>query len=137
MTKEELHEFGIELILPYLETEGVTVESVNPNIKSNPQIVGKRWGTLAFIAVRTACFPSKGELSSDEHLRMLDWADRHGATAFFASVGIACGCYPDKSPVTESAHVGLPIRDAGFHVAYPGLVIITTSDRVHPPPAPT
>lgn len=130
MTDDEIHTFGIDSILPYLEKEEVTIESVNPDIKSNPQIVGKRWGKLAFIAVRTACYPSKGELSSDEHLRILDWADKHGATAFFASVGIACASYPDKSPITADEHMGLPIRNAGFHVAYPGLVIMTTSDRV-------
>ena len=130
MTKEEVHAFGIELILPYLEKEGVTIESVNPDIQRNPQIVGKRWDKPAFIVVRTACYPSKGELSSEEHRRILDWADKQGATAFFASVGIACVSYPDKSAITADEHMGLPIRSAGFHIAYPGLVIITTSDRV-------
>jgi hypothetical protein len=130
MTTEELHRFGIELILPYLEKDGVTVESINPDIRSNPQIVGKRWGKLAFIAVRTACYPSKGELTPDDFRQILCFADNHGATAFFASVGIACAAYPDKSPVTTKADMRLPIRDAGFYVSYQGLVIMTTSDRV-------
>lgn len=130
MTNEELHIFGIEMILPYLEKEGVTIESVKPDIKSNLQIMGKRWGELIFIAVRTACYPSKGELTPEEHLEILNWVNKRGATAFFASVGIACASYPDKSPVTTEAHMHLPIRNAGFHIAYSGLVIITTSDRV-------
>jgi len=130
MTTEELHKFGIELILPYLEKEGVTIEAVNPDIKINPQIVGRRWDKIAFITVRTACYPAKGELTSEEHFQILDWADKQGATTFFASVGIACVSYPDKSPVTTDADMRLPIRDAGFNVAYPGLVIMTTSDRV-------
>lgn len=136
MTNEDLHTFGIELILPYLEKEGVTIESVNPDIKSNPQIVGRRWGGLVFIAVRTACYPSKGELTSEEHLQILDYADKRGATAFFASVGIACVSYPDRSPVITDADMRLPIREAGFNVAYPGLVIMTTSDRVQVWPNP-
>lgn len=130
MTYEELQAFGVELILPYLQKEGVNVETINPDPKTNPQIVGKRWGSLAFIAVRTACYPEKGELTQQEHLQSLNWADQHGATAFFASVGIACVAYPDRSPVTNDADMRLPIRNAGFNVAYEGLVIITTSDRV-------
>lgn len=130
MTADELHAFGIETILPYLEKAGVTVHSVNVDPRVNPQIVGERWGNPAFIAVRTACYPHKGALTEDDHMRLLNWADQHGATAFFASVGIACVAYPDKSEVTDEAHMRLPIRNAGFAVAYEGLVVVTTSDRV-------
>src|SRR5262245_55046030 len=90
MTDEELHEFGIDAILPHLEKEGVTIESVSKDLKINPQIVGKRWGGRAFIAVRTACYPNKGELTETEFEQLLALADKHGAVAFFASVGVVC-----------------------------------------------
>lgn len=130
MTDEELHEFGIDAILPHLEKEGVTIESVSKDIKMNPQIVGKRRGSLAFIYVRTACYPNKGNLTPDEFGKLLAWADKHRATAFFASVGIACTNYPDKSEVTTDEGMRLPIRHGGFAIAYTGLVVMTTSDRV-------
>jgi len=130
MTPQELHVFGIEAILPYLEKEGVAIESVNPDPSKSPQIVGRRWGSLAFITVRTACYPGKGELTPEEFATLLDWAERHGATAFFASVGVACVAYPDRSEVRVAADMSLPIRNGGFNVAYAGLVVMTTSDRV-------
>lgn len=130
MTPEELHTFGIEAILPYLEKEEVTVEHANLDPTQNPQIVGKRWNAPAFIAVRTACYPRKGELTSEEFDRILAWADQHRATAFFASVGVACIAHPDKSEITDESEMGLPIRHGGFNIAYEGLVIMVTPDRV-------
>jgi hypothetical protein len=130
MSDEEVHAFGVEAILPYLEKEGVTIESVNRDSKVNPQIVAQRWGSLAFIFVRTALYPNKGALTESQFAQCLSWAEKHNATAFFASVGLACTNYPDKSPVQDEADVHLPIRGAGFAVAYEGLVVMTTSDRV-------
>jgi hypothetical protein len=130
MTADELHAFGIETVLPYLKKEGVTVQSVSTDRKTNPQIIGERWGTTAFIAVRTACYPDKGALTPEEHMQLLAWADQHGATAFFASVGVACVAYPDRSPVTCEADMQLPIQNGGFAVAYEGLLVLAVSDRV-------
>jgi len=130
MSVEEIHAFGIEVILPYLKKEGVTITEVNSDPSMNPQIVGQRWDSPAFIYVRTALYPDKGALSEKEFMDGLAWADKHKATAFFASVGIACLNYPDKSEVKSDEHMKLPIRKAGFAVAYEGLVIMATSDRV-------
>src|ERR1051325_3985593 len=113
MSPHELHTFGIEAILPYVEQEGFKVEGANPDLKVNPQIVGKHWDSTAFVVVRTACYPNKGELTQAEHMQMVRWAEQHGATAFFASVGIGCVAYPDGSPVTSDEDMRLPIRHAG------------------------
>jgi hypothetical protein len=131
LSDEEIHVFGLETILPFLEKEDVTIDSVNRNLGQNPQVVGQRWGALAFIFVRTAMFPNKGEVTESQFMQCLEWADKHGATAFFASVGVACTNYPDKSEVQNDSEMSLPIRNAGFAVAYNGLVVMTTSDRVH------
>ena len=40
MKDEELHVFGIVLILPYLEKEGLEIEQINPDLQTNPQTVG-------------------------------------------------------------------------------------------------
>lgn len=130
MSNQEVHAFGIEATLPYLAKEGVTVESVDHNPKKSPQVVGQRWGSLAFVFVRTALYPNKGELGEAEFMRCLALAKEHRATAFFASVGIACMNYPDKLIVENDTDMKLPIRNGGFAVSYDGLVVMTTSDRV-------
>jgi hypothetical protein len=130
MSDEEVHVFGLEAIVPYLEKEGVAIESVNRDIGIDPQIVAQRWGSPAFIFVRTALYPNKGALTEAQFMQCLSWAEKYRATAFFASVGLACMNYPDKSPIKNDADMRLPIRNGGFAVAFEGLVIMATSDRV-------
>jgi len=130
MNSAEVHAFGIEAILDHLQQkEGVTVENVNSEIGHDPQIVGKRWGLPAFIFVRTALYPNKGALSDQEFMRLLALANKHKAIAFFASVGLCCTHYPDRSDVTDEKEWGVPIRNGGFAVAYEGLLVMTTSDK--------
>ena len=123
MTTAEIHAFGIHMVLQFIEKEGVTVQHVNPDIKMNPQIVGQRWGSLAYIYVRTACYPGKGALGEEEFFYWLDWAKVQTAPPFFGSVGIACTHYPDKTPVQNDADMRLPMRNSGFAVTYEGLLL--------------
>lgn len=130
MTREEMHEFGVRAILPYLEKEGFAVELVNDDLSKEPQIAGTRWGKPAFISVRTECYPAKGTMTEHEHFEIVDWANSKRGTAFFASVGIMCTAYPDGSEVLKDEDMRLPIRHGAFWVSYEGLLVMTTSDRV-------
>jgi hypothetical protein len=130
MTKEELHTFGIAVVVRSLEKEGIFIEGVNTDLKLDPQIVAIRMGTLAYIAVRTDCYPNRGILTQPERQEIIQWAGQKHAIAFFASVGILCARYPDKSIVTSESDKGLPIRDGGFYVVYEGLRPMSTSDHV-------
>lgn len=121
MNAAEVHKFGIESIVPYVQKEGVTVQGVNADTAQNPQIVGTYQGNTTFVFVRTAMYPAKGELSKAEVSRCREWAQRHGALAFFASVGLACTNYPDRTDVKDDAVMAQPIKNGGFAVSYQGL----------------
>lgn len=125
MTATEIHEFGIQAVFEHLKKEGHEIVSVNTDVSSNPQIVSKKNGQLEFIVVRTACYPSKGEIESDKiAMHCIEQADKHKATLYFASVGIA------NSQGKNDAEMAIPVRGAGFYVAFEGLVFLTRSDRV-------
>ncbi len=124
MTIDEIHDFGIEIVFNQLKKEGYEIQSVNTEIGMNPQIIPKKGGQLAFIAVRTACYPEKGRLEESVHFQMIEHADEHGANPYFASVGIA------NADATTEDEMSVPVKGAGFHVAYKGISIITRSDRV-------
>lgn len=124
MTMQEIHEFGIEIVFNQLKKEGYEIQSVNTEFGMNPQIVGKKGNQLGFIAVRTACYPGKGQLEKSVHFQMIEHADKNGAIPYFASVGIA------NADATTEEERAIPLKDAGFHVAYEGMVIIARSDRV-------
>jgi hypothetical protein len=124
MTIEEIHSFGIEIVHDQLKKEGYEIQSVSTNMSTIPQIVAKKGGQLLFIAVRTACYPEKGTLEESVHFQMMDHAEKHGATPYFASVGIA------KADAETEEEMRNIVKGAGFYVAYEGLLIITRSDRV-------
>ena len=124
MTIEEIHDFGIEIVFNQLKKEGYEIQSVNTKFGMNPQIIAKKESQLAFIAVRTACYPEKGRLDESVHFQMIEHADKRGAIPYFASVGIA------NTDSTTEEEMSVPVKNAGFHVAYEGMSIITRSDRV-------
>jgi hypothetical protein len=124
MTMQEIHDFGIEIVFNQLKKEGYEIQNVNTEFGVNPQIVGKKGNQLAFVAVRTACYPGKGQLEKPVHFQMIEHADKNSAIPYFASVGIA------NADATTEKEMAIPVKGAGFHVAYEGMVIITRSDRV-------
>lgn len=124
MSKEEIHDFGIEVVVNSIKTEGYEIIDVNTKTGINPQIVAKKDDQNIFIAVRTECYPNKGVLEESVHFDMIEHSKKHNAIPYFASVGIA------NSDGKTEEEMGQPIRGGGFYVAYEGLLIITTSDRV-------
>lgn len=124
MTLDEIHDFGIEIVTNQLQKEGYEINNVNTDIDMNPQIIGTKENQLAFIAVRTACYPEKGQLEEPIHFQMIEHAEKYGAIPYFASVGIA------NADAKSEEEMAIPVKGAGFHVAYEGLVIIARSDRV-------
>lgn len=124
MTAEEIHRFGIQIVLEDLERNDFKILSVTTEIGRNPQIVAKKEDQLAFVAVRTASYPDKGRLEEHVHFQMIEHADKFGAIPYFASVGIA------NAGANTEGERGIAIKGAGFHVSYEGLLIISRSDRV-------
>jgi hypothetical protein len=125
MTKSEIHDFGIEVVFNYLEKEGHEIVSVNTDPALNPQVVAKKNGQLEFIIVRTACYPSKGQIENNQMaLHCIEHAVKHKAICYFASVGIA------NADGKNDAEMAVPVKGAGYHVAFEGLAVLTRSDHV-------
>jgi hypothetical protein len=124
MTDEEIHDFGIEVVAEDLKKNGYDILRVNNTMGMNPQIAARKGDQLAFIVVRTACYPDKGNLEEATHFQIIEHADEFDAIPFFASVSIA------NADATTEEGKGIPVRGAEFHTAYEGLVIISRSDPV-------
>lgn len=124
MSTSEIHDFGIEVVFNYLKKEGHEIVSVNTDIALNPQVVAKKNGQLEFIIVRTACYPSKGQIENDQMaLHCIEHADKHKAICYFASVGIA------NAEGKTDAEMAVPVKGAGYHISFEEIVILTRSDR--------
>lgn len=123
MTIAEIHDFGVEVVFNYLKKEGHEIVSVNTDIEVNPQIVAKKNGQLEFIIVRTACYPSKGQVENDQvAARCASHAHKNKAICYFASVGIA------NANAKNDSEMAIPVKGAGFYVSFEGLQTLTLSD---------
>ncbi len=119
MTESDVHAFGVEIVYKQLIEAGWTVESadVYANREEHPQIVASKDGEFAFFVVRTAIYPGRGRIESEEVFRhQVKLAKDHGASCYFASVGIA------NSEGKTEEEMTVPVKGVAYHVAFDGLV---------------
>lgn len=110
LTKQEIHEFGIDIIYKYSQQEGYEIVDGTTDLNLNPQLVLKKNGQLYFAMVKTG--PADGtHLTYDKELalQVFNNAKPHNAKVLFAGVGLRCVGY------------GLAlVRNKGFQVDFRG-----------------
>ena len=126
MTPADIHAFGVEIIYKQLEKDGWQIESVDilADIDSEPQIVASKEGETAFFVVRTGMFPGRGRFEGGQESfdRLVRHAMEHGATCYFASVGIA------NSQGTTDEEMSVPVKGVAYNVQFDGLVRMAFSE---------
>ena len=120
MSPADVHAFGVEIVYKQLETDGwaITSAAVLADMKSEPQIVAKKEGELAFFIVRTGVYPNRGRFDDGQEVfnTLVMHAREHGASCYFASVGIA-NAEGETDEIMSQAVKGAP-----FNVEFNGLV---------------
>ena len=72
MTKEEIHEFGLQILSRYLEANAYEIEMMHSNMQMFPHIIAKKNGQLVFIIAATDVYPNKGSFNDDEKAALLE-----------------------------------------------------------------
>lgn len=120
MTPADVHAFGIEIVFKQLEKDGWNIEwaDVETDIRSEPQIVANKDGELAFFIVRTDVYPKRGRFEEGQEAfdTLVRHAKAHGATCYFASVGIA------NSEGETDEEMSVPVKGVAFNVQFDGLI---------------
>ena len=120
MSPADVHAFGIEIVYKQLQKDGWVIDSADvlADLASEPQIVAKKDGELAFFVVRTGVYPNRGRFDEGREAfdTLVKHAKAHGASCYFASVGIANA---DGDSEEEMSRAG---KGAGFNVEFNGLV---------------
>ena len=123
MTKSEMHDFGIDVVCNYLKKDGHEIVSVNTDIALNPQAVARKNGQLEFIIIRTACYPLKGTIESDQiAVHCIEHAEKHMAICYFASVGLA------NADGKNDAEMAIPVKGAGYYISFEGLGLLSNQN---------
>lgn len=120
MTPQDIHAFGVEIVYKQLEKDGWLIESADvlADLSSEPQIVAKKGGELAFFVIRTAVYPGRGRFNEGQEAfnTLVRHAQAHGASCYYASVGIA------NSEGTTDDDMSVPVKGVGYNVQFDGLV---------------
>jgi len=119
MTESDVFAFGIEIVYKQLIEAGWTVDSadVYSDRATEPQIIAHKDGETAFFVVRTAMHPGRGRIEGEEVFQaQVKYASAHGATCYFASVGLA------NSEGKTDEEMSVPVKGVAYHVAFDGLV---------------
>lgn len=120
MTEAEIHAFGVEILFKQLEKDGWNIQSadVEADLSSEPQIVAQKDGELAFFVVRTGVYPGRGRFEEGQAAfdTLVKHASEHGASCYFASVGIA------NSNGTTEEEMSVPAKGVAFNIQFDGLI---------------
>lgn len=120
MTPQDIHAFGVEIVYKQLEKDGWVIESADvlADLHSEPQIVANKDGELAFFIVRTGMYPGRGRFDEgqDAFNNLVSHAKAHGASCYYASVGIA------NSEGKTDEEMSVPVKGVGYNVQFDGLV---------------
>jgi hypothetical protein len=119
MTEEDIHAFGVEIVYKQLREAGWEIQSADVFARrsSHPQIIANKGGETGFFIVRTALYPDRGRIEGEEVFRTLvEHAASHGASCYFASVGIA------NSEGKSEEEMAVPVKGVAYHVTFDGLV---------------
>jgi hypothetical protein len=120
MTKQDIHAFGVEIVYKQLEKDGWRMQyaDVNADRHTEPQIIADKDGELAFFIVRTDIHPGRGRFEEGQEAfnYLVGHARSHGASCYFASVGIA------NSEGESDEELSTPVKGVAYHVQFDGLI---------------
>jgi hypothetical protein len=120
MTAADIHAFGVEIVFKQLEKDGWLIESADvlADMNTHPQITAMKDGELAFFVVRTDVYPKRGRFEEGQDVfdTLVRHAREHGASCYFASVGIA------NSEGKTEEEMSVPIKGVAYNVEFNGLV---------------
>lgn len=120
MTKGDIHAFGVEIVHDQLVKDGWRIQSVDvgADLDREPQITADKDGEFAFFVVRTDIHPSRGKFLEGQEAfnQLVQHAKAHGASCYFASVGIA------NSEGDTDEEMSTPVKGVAYHVQFDGLI---------------
>jgi hypothetical protein len=120
MTADDIGAFGVEIVCRQLEEDGWRIESadVNADLNTEPQVIAEKTGEIGFFVVRTDVYPKRGRFEEGQQAfeTLVRHAREHGASCYFASVGIA------NSEGKSEEEMSVPVKGVAYHIEFNGLV---------------
>lgn len=125
MNTQEIHEFGLQVLLQHLTEKGFEIEFAQPNKSKIPHVVAKQGEQLVFILAATDVYPNKGTIADADKQTLLEHAQKFSAQSACAYLGIANAegvANKDKELCAQA------FKNAQFYTDFSGLEFIHFED---------
>lgn len=125
MNEQEIHEFGLEILVKYLFDKGYEIKMVQPEIEQIPHMIITKNDLEIFVVAATGVYPTKGAVADASKAALIENALKHGAQAAMARLGIvnAAGVELGQKDLLGKAY-----KDAKFLTDFSGLEFIQFED---------
>ena len=121
MTRQDLHTFGLEVLVTWLEKNGYQIEFVQPVVDMLPSVFAKRFDGLTVIVAATEMYPNKGQFNELEKTDLQEMCKELKAKLAFAGIGLVNG---EGLPNQDKELMGKAYKDAKFMADFGGLTYI-------------
>ncbi len=125
MNTQEIHEFGLQMLLQHLTEKGYEVDFAQPSKNEIPHVVAKQGEQLIFILAATDVYPHKGAITDAEKQALLEHAQAFNAQSACAYLGIANA---DGVAVKDKELCAKAFKNAQFYTDFSGLEFIHFED---------
>ena len=115
MNTQEIHEFGLQVLLQHLTEKGFEIEFAQPN----------KGEQLIFILVATDVYPNKGTIADSDKQALLEHAQTFAAQSACAYLGIANA---DGVVNKDKELCAKAFKNAQFYTDFSGLEFIHFED---------
>ena len=119
MNTQEIHEFGLQVLLQHLTEKGFEIEFAQPNKSEIPHVVAKQGEQLIFILVATDVYPNKGTIADSDKQALLE----HAQTCAYLGIANADGVVNKDKELCAKA-----FKNAQFYTDFSGLEFIHFED---------
>lgn len=121
MSKQDLHTFGLEVLVGWLEKNGYQVEFVNPVVDMLPSVFANRFDGLTVIAAQTTMYPERPQFNENDKPALMEVCKELNAKLAFAGIGLVNG---EGIPTQDKELMGKAYKDAKFMADFGGLKYI-------------
>lgn len=125
MNEQEIHEFGLQVLVQWLEGRGYDIEFVQPDRNSLPHVFAKSGGQLTLIIAATDIYPRKGRISDRDKAAVLELGQKLNAQCACAYLGLANAEGVDRK---DKILAGKAYKKARFVADFSGLEFIQFED---------
>lgn len=125
MNDQEIHEFGLQVLLQHLTEKGYEIEFAQPNKSEIPHIVAKKDEKLVFILSATDVYPNKGTIKDSDKQALLEHSQTFSAQSACAYLGIANA---DGVVNKDKELCSKAFKKAQFYTDFSGLEFIHFED---------